>query len=62
MRRAALSIYGPSAIWGVGQGAIVPVVALSARELGASVGVAAFVVALSGLGALAGDLPAGALA
>lgn len=62
VRRAALSIYGPSAIWGVGQGAIVPVVALSARELGASVGVAAFVVALSGLGALAGDLPAGALA
>ncbi len=62
MRRAALSIYGPSAIWGVGQGAILPVVALSARALGASVGVAALVVALTGLGALVGDLPAGALA
>jgi MFS family permease len=58
----ALSIYGPSAIWGVGQGAIMPVVALSARALGASVGTAALVVALAGLGALAGDLPAGALA
>ena len=36
--------------------------ALSARALGASVGGAAFVVALSGIGALLGDLPAGALA
>jgi MFS family permease len=61
-RRAAISIYGPSAIWGIGQGAIAPVVALSARELGASVGVAALVVAMTGVGALAGDLPAGALA
>jgi MFS family permease len=62
VRRAALSIYGPSTIWGVGQGAILPVVALSARELGASVGAAGLVVALTGLGALAGDIPAGALA
>ncbi|GAB3593657.1 MFS transporter [Angustibacter peucedani] len=61
-RRAALSVYAPSAVWGVGQGAIAPVVALSARELGASVGVAALVVALVGLGGLVGDLPAGALA
>lgn len=61
-RRAMISIYAPSAVWGVGQGAIAPVVALSARALGATVGQAAVVVALAGVGALAGDLPAGALA
>ncbi|WP_246186700.1 MFS transporter [Microlunatus speluncae] len=46
----------------IGSGAILPLVALSARDLGASVGVAALVVALLGIGQLAGDLPAGALA
>ncbi len=46
----------------VGTGAILPLVALSARELGASVSVAALVVALIGVGQLVGDLPAGALA
>jgi MFS family permease len=46
----------------IGQGAILPLVALSARDLGASVTVAAFVVALVGIGHLIGDLPAGALA
>ena len=30
--------FGPSAIWSVGAGAVLPVVALSARDLGASVG------------------------
>src|SRR4029453_17856556 len=41
---------------------ILPLVALSARALGASVGTAAFIVALIGIGQLVGDLPAGALA
>jgi MFS family permease len=49
----------PAAVFGVGQGAAVPVVALQARELGASVGVAGLVVALLGLGQVLGDLPAG---
>lgn len=39
-----------------------PLVALSAREMGASLEVAAFLVALTGLGQLIGDLPAGLLA
>jgi MFS family permease len=46
----------------IGQGAILPLIALSARNLGASVTVAALVVALTGIGQLIGDLPAGALA
>ena len=58
----AVSVYGPTILVAVGQGAILPLVALSARALGASVGTAALIVALIGLGQLIGDLPAGALA
>jgi MFS family permease len=62
LRGIAVSVYGPTLLVAVGQGAILPLVALSARALGASVGTAALIVALIGLGQLAGDLPAGALA
>jgi MFS family permease len=49
-------------LYGVGQGAILPVIALSARQLGASLATAGLVVALAGVGQIAGDLPAGQLA
>ncbi|GAA1884102.1 MFS transporter [Lapillicoccus jejuensis] len=62
LRPIALSAYGPSALSAIGTGAITPVVALSARHLGAGVGLAAFMVALLGIGQLLGDLPAGAVA
>jgi len=45
----------------IGHGAVMPVLALRARELGADVSTAAFVVALLGLGSLLASLPAGAL-
>ena len=61
-RNIVITAYGPTLLVAVGQGAILPLVALSARALGASVATAAFVVALIGLGQLVGDLPAGALA
>nr|WP_269449959.1 MFS transporter [Auraticoccus cholistanensis] len=57
-----LSAYGPTVLASMGIGAVTPLVALTARDLGASVGVAALVVALLGLGQLCGDLPAGWLA
>jgi len=62
LREMALSAYGPTALSAVGSGAVLPVVVLSARDLGAGVNVAAFMIALLGIGQLAGDLPAGALA
>ena len=62
LRRVAVSVYGPTILVAVGQGAILPLVALSARALGASVGTAALIVALIGVGQLIADLPAGALA
>jgi MFS family permease len=61
-RSIALPAYGPTVLVSIGQGAILPLIALSARSLGASVTVAALIVALTGIGQLVGDLPAGALA
>lgn len=62
LRPIAVAAYGPTILSSVGTGAVLPVLALTARDLGASVGTAAVVVALLGVGMLAGDLPAGALA
>lgn len=61
-RRIALAAYGPTLLVSTGHGAIMPLVALSAREMGASLEVAALLVGLMGLGQLIGDLPAGMLA
>ncbi|SDB93376.1 Predicted arabinose efflux permease, MFS family [Sanguibacter gelidistatuariae] len=55
------TVYLPAAMFGLGQGAAAPVIALTARGLGASLGVAGLVVALAGLGTIIGDLPAGRL-
>ncbi|GAA4905743.1 putative MFS family arabinose efflux permease [Stackebrandtia albiflava] len=56
------TVYLPAALFGVGSGAVAPVIVLSARDLGASIGVASLIVALTGIGQLIGDLPAGAFA
>ncbi len=61
-RAIALSAYGPTLLGSTGAGAVSPIVAVSARELGASIGVAALLVAMLGVGQLLGDLPSGALA
>jgi MFS family permease len=59
--KSAPSVYLPALLYGIGQGAIAPVVALSARDLGASIAVASLVVAAAGVGQVIGDIPAGAL-
>ena len=61
-RRAAAGIYLPALVFEIGIGAILPVVALSARGLGSSLAVAGIMVALLGVGQILGDVPAGALA
>lgn len=55
------AVYRPTALFGLGRGVVLPVPALSATELGASVGTATPVAALAGLGQPLADLPAGAL-
>nr|WP_240188784.1 MFS transporter [Nakamurella flavida] len=49
-------------MFALGQGAIAPVVVITARQLGASSATAALVVAAAGLGQVLADVPAGALA
>lgn len=58
LRRIAVSAFGPSLLFGLGEGAILPIVPLTARDLGASVSVAALVVALIGIGSLVSNIPA----
>jgi MFS family permease len=58
LRRIAVSAFGPSLLFGLGEGAILPVIPLSARDLGASVPVAALIVALIGIGSLVSNIPA----
>lgn len=61
LRDIALAAYGPSVVISIGHGAVMPVLALRARDLGAGVGTAAFVVGLLGVGMLLASLPAGAV-
>ena len=58
LRSIAVPAFGPALLFSIGEGAILPVVALSARDLGASVAVAALIVTLIGLGSWFFNLPA----
>ena len=60
-RDILLVAYGPSVVSAIGHGAMLPVLALRARDLGADVSLAAAIVALLGVGQLLASLPAGAL-
>lgn len=59
IRSLFFSVYLPTFLFSVGQGAVLPVVPLLARELGASIAAAGFVVAMRGVGTLCFDLPSG---
>ena len=61
VRSLLAAVYLPSLIFAAGQGAVVPIVALAARDVGASVAVAGVAVALRGIGTMAFDVPAGKL-
>lgn len=58
LRRLAVPVFGPSILFGLGEGAILPVLPLTARELGASVPATALLVALIGIGSLLSNIPA----
>ena len=53
------SIYVPTLLFSIGQGAVIPAIPLFARDLGSSVAAAALIVALRGIGQLIFDMPAG---
>lgn len=59
LRRYAPMIYGPAALFSLGEGAAIPLIPLIATELGASVALAALVTAALIIGRVLGNLPAG---
>src|SRR5205809_2093090 len=58
LRRIAVPAFGPSFLFGLGEGAILPVIALTVRQLGGSVALAALMVTLIGIGSLVTNIPA----
>jgi MFS family permease len=58
LRSIAIPAFGPAVLFSLGEGAVLPIVALSAKELGASVAVAALIATLIGLGSWFFNLPA----
>ena len=61
LRSLGPTVYLPTLVYSIGQGAFAPVVVLSAFELGASLATAGLLVALVGIGLILGDIPAGTL-
>ena len=61
IRDLGLSVYLPTFLFAVGQGAVIPFTPLLAKELGASVALASLIVALRGFGMVVFDIPAGIL-
>ena len=58
LRSIAIPAFGPALLFCMGEGAVLPVIALSARDLGASVAVSALIVTLIGLGSWLFNIPA----
>jgi MFS family permease len=59
IRALAFPVYLPTLLIATGEGAVVAVIALVARSLGASTATAGLIVALAGIGVLLFDLPSG---
>ena len=57
--RLAPMIYGPTVLFALGEGAVVPLLPVIAAELGADVPTAALVAAALVVGQLCGNIPAG---
>ncbi|MFA5521376.1 MAG: MFS transporter [Castellaniella sp.] len=57
-REIIVPAYGPSILFGLGKGAVLPIIALTAIDLNASHAVSGFIVALVGLGSLINNMPA----
>lgn len=62
LRSIAVSAYGPSTLFGVSEGSMLPVIALSAIDRGADASLASLVASLIGIGAIVTNIPSGILA
>ena len=62
LRQIAVAAFAPSTLFGLFQGAVLPVIVLSAVHRGATEAVAAVIAALVGIGSLVTNIPSGMLA
>ncbi len=58
LRSIAIPAYGPAMLFGFANGSVLPVIALTARDLGATPALAGLIIALIGLGSLITNIPA----
>lgn len=61
LKKIAVAAFGPALLFSIGEGAILPIIALSARNEGASVALAGLIVGLIGIGSLVSNIPAAML-
>jgi MFS family permease len=61
LRSIAVAAFGPSVLFGLAEGAMLPVVALSAIDRGANLAIASLVVSMIGIGSILSNIPAGIL-
>ncbi len=57
LKQIAVPAFGPSLLYGISNGAILPVIALTARDQGASIATAGLIAALIGVGSLFSNIP-----
>ncbi len=59
LRSIAVPAFGPTVLFGIVEGAIIPVIALSALDRGANVALASLIAALIGIASFVSNIPAG---
>jgi MFS family permease len=62
LRSVAVAAFGPATLFGLAEGAMLPVIALSSIDRGASTAIAALINALLGIGSIVTNIPSGMLA
>src|SRR5690348_14438269 len=62
LRSVAVAAFAPATLFGLAEGAMLPVIAPSAFDRGASVSIVALIGALLGIGSIVTNIPAGILA
>src|SRR5277367_3331462 len=62
LRSIAVAAFGPPTLFGLAEGSMIPVIALSSIDRGASTAVAALINALLGIGSIVTNIPSGILA
>jgi MFS family permease len=62
LRSVAIAAFGPATLFGLAEGSMLPVIALSSIDRGASTAIAALINALLGIGSIVTNIPSGILA